>query len=41
MAAKTRITELKTKRITGRVLTELELKELAELEKRVAHDEKK
>jgi hypothetical protein len=40
MAAKTRITELKTKLITGKPLTELELKELAELEARVAHHKK-
>jgi hypothetical protein len=36
MAAKTRITELKTKRIAGKPLSDVEVKELAELEERVA-----
>lgn len=40
MAAKTRITQLQTKRITGKTLTELELKELAALEERVADHKK-
>ena len=40
MKIRGRITELKTKRITGQALTEPEMKELAALEDRVASDRK-